>query len=105
MDYLSIYKHGVFIDNKYGLVVHAMKHDDNYYYNIIRNNIKKYRKIEGLTQQQLADKAEVTMNYIAKIESEKMQRGFTIVVLGRIADALNIDIRCLFDDMKEESSK
>ena len=29
-----------------------MKHDDNYYYNLIRKNIKKYREKAGLTQQQ-----------------------------------------------------
>ena len=74
-----------------------MIHDDNYYYDIIRSNIKKYREIKGLTQQQLADKAGISMNYIAKIESKKMQRGFTIVVLGRIADALEIDIKLLFE--------
>ena len=71
-------------------------HDDNCYLNILRYNIKKNRKKAGLTQQQLADKAGITMNYIAKIESKKMQRGFTIVILGRIVDALNIDIRQLF---------
>lgn len=74
-----------------------MIHDDNYYYDMIRNNIKKYREIKGMTQQQLADKTGISMNYIAKIESKKMQRGFTIVVLGRIADALDIDIKLLFD--------
>ena len=72
-------------------------HDDNYYFNVIRKNIKKYRKLRRLTQQQLADKCGLTMNYIAKIESDRMQRGFTISVLGRIADALEIDIRLLFD--------
>lgn len=75
-----------------------MLHDDNYYYDTIRHNIKKYREIKGLTQQQLADRASVSMNYIAKIESKKMQRGFTIVVLGRIADALEVDIKLLFDN-------
>ena len=76
-----------------------MKHDDNYYYNLIRQNIKKYREKANLTQQQLADKAGVSMNYIAKIESKKMQRGFTITFLGRIADALEIDVKLLFDDI------
>ena len=75
------------------------KHDDNYYYNIIRHNIKKYRKMNNLTQQQLADKCNLSMNYIAKIESKKMQKGFTIVVLDRIADSLNIDIKNLFDEI------
>ena len=77
-------------------------HDDNYYYNVIRNNIKKYRKQAGLTQQKLADKAGITMNYLSKIESPKMNRGFTIVILGRIADALEIDIRKLFDAIEEQ---
>ena len=72
-------------------------HDDNYYFNLIRYNIKKQREKAGLTQQQLADKVGITMNYLAKIESRKMQRGFTITILGRIADALNIDIRELFE--------
>lgn len=77
-----------------------MKHEDNYYFDIIRCNIKKYRKEKGLTQQELADKAQITMNYLAKIESMKMQRGFTITILGRIADALEIDIRNLFEPLK-----
>lgn len=77
-----------------------MLHDDNYYFNIIRYNIKKYREKAGFTQQVLADKAGISMNYLAKIESKKMQRGFTIVILGRIADALEIDIKCLFDEIE-----
>lgn len=81
-----------------------MLHEDNYYYDIVRHNIKKYREKANLTQQQLADLAGITMNYLAKIESVKMQRGFTIVIVGRIADALNIDIRCLFEPIEEENS-
>ena len=78
-----------------------MKHSDTYYFDIIRHNIKMYREAANLTQQQLADKAGITMNYVAKIESKKMQRGFTIVILGRIADALEIDIRKLFEPLDE----
>lgn len=81
-----------------------MIHNDIYYYDIVRYNIKKYREKANLTQQQLADLAGITMNYLAKIESIKMQRGFTIVIVGRIADALNIDIRCLFEPIEEENS-
>lgn len=80
-----------------------MIHNDMYYYDIVRYNIKKYREKANLTQQQLADLAGITMNYLAKIESIKMQRGFTIVIVGRIADALNIDIRCLFEPIEEEN--
>lgn len=73
--------------------------EDNYYYNIVRNNIKKKREEANLTQQQLADRAGITMNYLAKIESNKMQRGFTLAIIGRIADALNLDIRELFNPL------
>ena len=78
-------------------------HEDYYYYNIVRKNIKKYRKIAGITQQQLADRIGVSMHYISQIESANPNKYFTLVVIGRIADALNIDIRKLFDN--EEKSK
>ena len=71
-------------------------HSDTYYFDIVRYNIKRLREKAGLTQQQLADKAGISMNYVAKIASRKMQRGFTIVSLCRIADALGLDIRELF---------
>ena len=73
-------------------------HDDYYYYDIVRKNIKKYRKTANLTQQELADKIEVSMHYISQIESANPNKYLTLVVIGRIADALNIDIRQLFDD-------
>ena len=76
-------------------------HSDSYYFEIARKNIKKHREEANLTQQQLADRCGITMNYLAKIESNKMKKGFTIVTLGRIADALNIDIRELFKPMDE----
>lgn len=78
-----------------------MRHSDTYYFDVIRYNIRKFREAANMTQQQLADKAGITMNYVAKIESKKMQRGFTIVILGRIADALEIDIRELFRPIDE----
>lgn len=36
------------------------------------------------------------MNYLVKIESQKMQRGCTIVIAGRLADALQVGIAKLF---------
>ncbi len=74
--------------------------DDYYYYDIVRKNIKKYRKMANLTQQELADRIDVSMHYISQIESAKPNKYFTLVVIGRIADALNIDIRQLFDNIE-----
>ncbi|MDD2494928.1 MAG: helix-turn-helix transcriptional regulator [Tissierellia bacterium] len=75
-------------------------HDDYYYYDIVRKNIKKYRNLVGITQQELADRIDVSMHYISQIESAKPNKYFTLVIIGRIADVLNIDIRQLFDDIK-----
>lgn len=77
-------------------------HDDYYYYNIVRKNIKKYRKLANITQQELADRIDVSMHYISQIESANPNKYFTLVVIGRIADALNIDIKQLFDDVGDE---
>lgn len=76
-------------------------HDDYYYYNIVRKNIKKYRTLANITQQELADRIDVSMHYISQIESANPNKYFTLVVIGRIADALNIDIRQLFDDISD----
>lgn len=40
-------------------------------------------------------------NIIFERESKKMQRGFTIVILGRIADALETDIAELFTPIEK----
>lgn len=79
--------------------------DDNYYYNIVRRNIKKYRIISGLTQQELADLTGLTRDYICDIESFRKNKGFSLATLGRIACALDIDIRNLFDNCIDENNK
>ncbi len=70
--------------------------DDEYYYRIIRNNIKKYRLEKNLTQQELADMIEMSREYVCDIENEKRGKHLTIATLGRIAEALNIDITDFF---------
>ena len=77
-------------------------HEDYYYYNIVRKNIKKYRKIAGITQQELADRIGVSMHYISQIESAKPYKYFTLVIIGRIADALKIHIKKLFDSPEKK---
>ncbi len=71
-------------------------HDDEYYYTIIRKNIKKYRLKRNLTQQDLADMSDLSRDYICDIENEKRNKHPTIAVVGRIADALMIDIAKIF---------
>ena len=74
----------------------AFIHDDEYYYSLIRINIKKYRQAKHLTQQDLADMTELSREYICDIENESRNKHLTIYVLGRIAEALEIDIQDFF---------
>ena len=69
---------------------------NEYYYNIIRKNIKKYRKDRHLTQQQLAEQTDLSVDYICEIESPTKNKSFSIAVLGRIADVLEVDIKEFF---------
>lgn len=74
------------------------KHDDNYYYDMARRNIKKYRNEKGYTLQKLAEAAGISMDFLAEIESEKRKKGFSIAILGRIADVLQVDIEKFFQE-------
>ena len=71
--------------------------DKNYYYNIIRKNINKYRIEKGISQKMLANKIGYSESYIKEIESFSKNKSFSIVVLGRIADVLEIDIKKFFE--------
>ena len=72
--------------------------DDEYYYTIIRKNIKSRRLDMHLTQQMLADLTGMSREYICDIENESRKKHLTIAVLGRIADALDVDITYFFID-------
>lgn len=74
----------------------AYIHDNEYYYSIIRKNIKKFRLERNLTQQDIADMTEMSREYICDIENEKRNKHLTIAVLGRISEALKIDIAEFF---------
>ncbi len=70
--------------------------NDEYYYSIIRTNIRKYRKEKKLTQQDLADMTDISREYICDVENESRNKHITIALLGRIAEALNVDIESFF---------
>ena len=76
----------------------AKINSNDYYYDIVRKNIKKYRKGKGHTLQSLSEAADMSMDYLAEIESEKRKKSFSIAILGRIADALEVDIRDFFNE-------
>lgn len=55
-----------------------MKRDNRYksIYDTVRLNIRKYRRKKGITQQELADLADLSHGYIRDIESINMGGNF-----------------------------
>ena len=54
-------------------------------------NIAFYRKREGLTQEQLAEKAGISRNFLSAIEAPNLVKALSLEALFSIAKALNID--------------
>lgn len=71
------------------------KNNENYVYDLVGKNIKKQRLVRGLTQQELADKANFSTQFISNIESKTYQT-FSLATVSRLANILNIDISELF---------
>lgn len=78
-------------------------HGNEYYYEVIRNNIKKLRKVKEITQEELADMAGISRSYMTDIENESRQKHPSVEVLTFIADALGINIMELFREDDENN--
>lgn len=60
------------------------------------NKIKELRKIKGLSQERLANMAEIDRTYLPTIE--KGERNVSIEIVEKLAKALNVNIKDLFDE-------
>lgn len=67
------------------------KNDDTIY-DIIRRNIKKYRKEKGITSAQLAEMVDLSHDFIRQIESEKTRYNFSVETLYKISVALDVSL-------------
>jgi transcriptional regulator with XRE-family HTH domain len=57
-------------------------------------NVQRLRRLKGLSQEELAHRADMHQTYLSGVEGGK--RNPSIGVLGRIAGALEVDIDELF---------
>ena len=58
--------------------------------------VKKYRLKKNLSQESLANKANIDRTYIPSIE--KGERNVSIIIVEKIANALEIPIKKLFEE-------
>lgn len=55
---------------------------------LLGKNVRKFRKLKGLTQEQLAHETEMERSYISDLE--RGTRNPSVRALGRLAEALSI---------------
>ena len=63
---------------------------------IIAKNVKAYRIAKNLSQEKLAELADVHRNYIGHVE--RAERNMTVESIERIADALGVTVLMLLTD-------
>ena len=66
---------------------------------IIRNNIRKYRKLAGISQDMLSKRANLAFHTIAKIEAGSTPNP-RIETVKKIADALGVSLDDLIHPVK-----
>jgi len=59
--------------------------------------LRRLREAHGLSQEELAHRAEIHVTYLSGLENGK--RNPSLLVLARIAEALNLKISGLFDNI------
>jgi transcriptional regulator with XRE-family HTH domain len=67
-------------------------------YNIVAQNIKKYRIAQNITLKELAKLTGYSYAYLRRIEAPKCPKNFSLLTISIIANALNIDIKYLFNN-------
>ena len=80
------------------------KSDNNYVYYLVGKNIRKYRKLRGLKQRELAEKCSLSEGFISDIESNTF-RTISLNTLYHISRVLDIHIMLLFQDLDEDNIK
>jgi len=99
------------IANVYGFSVdycplHSCQHILNFVFMDIKikfgQKVKELRLEKGLSQEAFADLADLDRTYISSIE--KGERNVSIIVIEKVATALNIEITKLFEWKKESKA-
>lgn len=56
---------------------------------IVARNLRRLRQAKGLSQEELADRADINRNYVGMLERE--QHAATIDMLEKLANVLDVD--------------
>lgn len=67
-------------------------------YEIVRKNLKFYRKKAGLTQEKLSELIGVSHDFIRQVESQKVEKNFSMANVEKAAEIFGIEIYEMFID-------
>ena len=70
---------------------------------IIGNNIKTLRLSKGMTQEQMAEKLDHSVNFVSLIELGKS--GMSVTTILDICNILDIDVNCIFKGLLDYKMK
>lgn len=70
---------------------------------IIGNNIKTLRLSKGITQEQMAEKLDHSVNFVSLIELGKS--GMSVTTILDICNILDIDVNCIFKGLLDYKMK
>lgn len=69
-------------------------------YLILISNIKYYRKMRSLTQEQLAEKSDLSVSYIKQLELGHIYKNISFVSIAKIALALDLEVDELLKELQ-----
>ncbi len=68
-------------------------------YRTIGSNIYRFRVLEHMTQEILAEKSDISTSYVSRIECFRLNKGMTCTTVMKIAEALNVPACVLFSEI------
>lgn len=74
---------------------------DENIYDTIRKNIRKYRKLKGITSAELAEMVGLSHEFIRQIQSDKAGYNFSVETFYKISVALDVSL----DDLIKKDSE
>ena len=70
-------------------------------YDVIRKNIRYYRKLNNMTQAEFAEKMGLSHDFIRQVESSKSGKHFSMSSIQIAAEVLGVKMYMLFKDEDE----
>lgn len=67
-----------------------MRNEFSEYYKMVGLKVAYYRKLNGLTQERLAELMDVDTSFIGQIEAVNVEKSISLTTLFRISKVLNV---------------